>query len=52
MAMIVAASSLHHSLKDLKLEERRETQRKVYAVPVLFFELQYSEQGEEFTKFI
>ena len=35
MAMIVAASSLYHSLKDLKLEERKETQQKVYAVPGL-----------------
>ena len=33
MAMIVAASSLYHSLKDLELEERRETHQKVYAVP-------------------
>ena len=33
MAMIVAASSLYHSLKDLEQEERRETQQKVYAVP-------------------
>ena len=32
MAMIVAASSPYHSLKDLELEERRETQQKVYAV--------------------
>ena len=35
MAMIVAASSLYHSLKDLEQEERRETQQKVYAVPSL-----------------
>ena len=35
MAMIVAASSLYHSLKDLELEERRETQHKVYAIPGL-----------------
>ena len=35
MAMIVAASSLYHSLKDLEQEERRETQQKVYAVPGL-----------------
>ena len=31
--MIVAASSLYHSLKDLEQEEWRETQQKVYAVP-------------------
>ena len=30
--MIEAASSLYHSLKDLELEKRRETQQKVYAV--------------------
>ena len=35
MAMIVAASSIYHSLKSLELEERRETQQKVYAVPGL-----------------
>ena len=35
MAMIVAASSLYHSLKDPEQEERRETQQKVYAVPGL-----------------
>ena len=35
MAMIVAASSLYHSLKDLEQEKRRETQQKVYAVPGL-----------------
>ena len=33
--MIVAASSLYHSLKDLEQEERRKTQQKVYAVPGL-----------------
>ena len=33
--MIVAASSLYHSLKDLELEERKEMQQKVYAVPGL-----------------
>ena len=31
--MIVAARSLYHSLKDLELEEWRETQQKVHAVP-------------------
>ena len=31
--MIVAASSLYHSLKDLEQKQRRETQQKVYAVP-------------------
>ena len=35
MAMIVAARSLYHSLIDLELEERRETQQKVYAFPGL-----------------
>ena len=35
MAMIVAASSLYHSLKDLEQEERRKMQQKVYAVPGL-----------------
>ena len=35
MAMIVAASSLYHSLKNLELEQRRETEQKVYAVPGL-----------------
>ena len=35
MAMIVAASSLYRSVKGLELEERRETQQKVYAVPGL-----------------
>ena len=35
MTMIVAASSLYHSLKDPELEKRRETQQKVYAVPGL-----------------
>ena len=35
MAMIVAASFLYHSLKDLEQEERRETQQKVYAFPGL-----------------
>ena len=33
--MIVAASSLYHSLKNLELEQRRETEQKVYAVPGL-----------------
>ena len=33
--MIVAASSFYHSLKDLELEERKETQQKLYAVPGL-----------------
>ena len=35
LATIVAASSLYHRLRDLELEERRETQQKVYAVPGL-----------------
>ena len=35
MAIIVAASSLYHSLEDLEQEERRETHQKVYAVPGL-----------------
>ena len=35
MAMIVAASSFYHSLKDLEQKERRDAQQKVYAVPGL-----------------
>ena len=37
MAIVEAASSLYHILKDLELEERRETQQRVYAVPAFLW---------------
>ena len=47
MAMIVAASSLYHSLKDLQQKERRETQQKVYAVPGLSLNLNTLNRGKD-----
>ena len=45
MAIVEAASSLSHILKDLELEERRETQQRVYAVPA-FLWTPILEQGQ------
>ena len=50
MAMIVAASSLYHSLKDLEQVKRRETEG--LRSPRPFFETQYLEQGKGFTSVI
>ena len=49
--MIVAASSLYHSLKELEQEERRDHTAGLRS-PRPFFEPQYLEQEEGFTSVI
>ena len=51
MAMIVAASSLYHSLKNLELKQRRDGAEGLRS-PRPFFEPQYLEQGEEFASIV
>ena len=52
MAMIVAASSPYHRLKDLELEERKHTQHKVYAVPGLFLNPNTLNRGKSMRVFL
>ena len=46
MARIITASFLYRRLKDLWLEERKETQQKVCEVPVIFSNPNALKMGE------